>query len=175
MLRTFWSTLLFATLVPGCAAANSDRRAYILAHPHGWMEVTIADGEIPAVPPGEDSDDPWERPYSCDIRVQLNDEPILRASAYPTGDGEPYFVNTGFRFPVPIGAIELELLYASCRVEDGEIVSKQFFEKLVVKEDQTHEIVFNGLNLRILEPRPDEVVSLEDIYEAITGTRSPVE
>jgi hypothetical protein len=42
-----------------------------------------------------------------------------------------------------------------------------------VEENKTHEIVFNGEELAVREARPNEVVTLEDVYEAITGRRSP--
>jgi hypothetical protein len=65
---------------------NSVKSADILAHPRGWVEITISDRYVPDVPPAEDSDDPWQRPSSCGVSVELNDEPILYGSACPSGD-----------------------------------------------------------------------------------------
>ena len=96
-MRRFWQVLVLAVLVPGCATASSeDRRAYILAHPHGWVEITISDPHIPDVPPAEDSNDPWQPPSSCGVSVELNDEPVLYEAAYASGESAPYSATTGF-------------------------------------------------------------------------------
>ena len=168
-----WLFLVLWLALPGCATASSqDRRAYILAHPHGWVEITISDAYIPDVPPSEDSDDPWSRPFSCGVSVRLNEEPMLRDSAYPSGESAPYSARTGFRFPAPIGATALEFSYSRCRVSGDEVVELELQAILLVEENKTHEIVFNGEELAVRDPRPNEVVTLEDVYEAITGKRS---
>jgi hypothetical protein len=150
-------------------------QVYILAHPHGWVEITISDPHVPDVPPGEDSDDPWHRPSSCGVSVKLNDEPILYESAYPSGESAPYSATTGFRFPAPVGDTDLKFSYSRCRLVDGETVSIELSAVLLIGEDQTHEVVFDGAELAVRAPHPNEVVSLQDIYEAITGRRSPGE
>jgi len=175
-MRRFWSFLVFSLLLPGCATASSgDRRAYILAHPHGWVEITISDLEIPDVPPAEDSDDPWQPPSSCGVSVELNDEPILYESAYPSGEMAPYSARTGFRFPAPVGPTQVKFSYSRCRVANDETVSLELSAVLLIEEDQIHEVVFDGAELAVRAPHPNEVVTLEDIYEAITGRRSPGE
>ena len=172
-MRSFWAFLALGALLPGCATASSeDRRAYILAHPHGWVEITISDPFIPDVPPGEDSDDPWLRPSSCGVSVKLNNEPILYEAAYPSGQSAPYAASTGFRFPAPAGATDLRLSYSRCRVTDGKTDSLELSAILFIEEGQTHEVVFNGAEIVVRPPHPNEVVTLEDIYEAITGRRS---
>jgi hypothetical protein len=161
-------------LLPGCATASSeDRRAYILAHPHGWVEITISDPYVPDVPSSEEPDGPWQRPFSCGVSVKLNDEPILYGSAYPSGESAPYSTSTGFRFPAPVGATDLRFSYSRCRMADEETVSIELPAVLFIEEDQTHEVVFDGAELAVRAPHPNEVVTLEDIYEAITGRRSP--
>ena len=168
--------LVIGALLPSCATASSeDRRAYILAHPHGWVEITISDALVPDVPPQSDSDDSWQRPYSCRVHVALNGEPILRDSAYPTGDSAPYSVSTGFRFPAPTGETDLSFSYTGCRLVGEEVVPVELAAVLSIQENQTHEVVFDGVELAVRAPRPNEVVSLEDVYEAITGRRSPAE
>lgn len=175
-MRRFLSFLVLGALVPGCATASSeDRRAYILAHPHGWVEITIYDPNVPNVPPAEDSTEAWQRPSSCGVSVKLNDEPILYQLAFPTGASAPYSVSTGFRFPAPIGATELRFSYTDCRVAQGKAISLELSAILFIEENQTHEAVFNGTELAVRPPHPNEVVTLEDIYQAITGRRSPGE
>jgi hypothetical protein len=175
-MRRLWGFVVLGVLLPGCATASSeDRRAYILAHPHGWVEITISDPYVPDVPPAEDSDDPWQRPPSCGVSVELNDEPILYDSAYPSGESAPYSTSTGFRFPAPVGPTDLRFSYSRCRVADGERVSLELTASLFIDESQTHEVVFDGTELAVRAPHPNEVVTLQDIYEAITGRRSPGE
>jgi hypothetical protein len=175
-MRRLWWLLVLGALLPGCATASSeDRRAYILAHPHGWVEITISDPYVPDVPPAEDSDDPWQRPRSCGVSVELNEEPILYESAYPSGEAAPYATTTGFRFPAPVGPTELRFSYSGCRLADGKRASLELSAAFSIQEQQTHELVFDGAELSVRAPRPNEVVTLEDIYEAITGRRSPRE
>ena len=175
-MRRFSLFLVLGVLLPGCATASSeDRRAYILAHPHGWVEITVSDPYVPDVPPAEDSEEPWQRPSSCSVSVKLNDEPLLYGSAYPSGELAPYSASTGFRFPAPVGATELRFSYGRCRLADGEIAAIELSAVLLLEEGQTHEVVFDGEELAVRAPHPNEVVTLEDIYEAITGRRSPGE
>ena len=173
-MRRFTSVLLAGMFLSGCATAFSeDRKAYILAHPHGWVEVTVSDLKIPDVPQDEESKDIWVRPYSCGVSVSINEEPILRDAAYPSGEVAPYAVSTGFRFPAPVGGAELEFSYSRCRIEDDEIVSIELTASFPIEEGDIHEIVFDGISLEIQEPRPNDVVTLEDVYEELTGRRSP--
>jgi len=173
-MRSSFSILVLGVLLPGCATASSeDRRAYILAHPHGWVEITIADPHVPDVPADEDSDDPWQKPTSCGATVELDEEPFLYGAAYPSGDAAPYSAKTGFRFPAPVGATELRFAYSRCRLTDGETATLGLSAVFVIEEGQTHEVVFDGTQLSVRAPHPNEVVTLEDVYEAITGRRSP--
>lgn len=175
-MRTLLSLLVAGALLPSCATASSDdRRAYILAHPHGWVEITISDALVPDLPATQESDDPRQRPHSCRVSVSLDGEPILLDSAYPTGESAPYSVSTGFRFPAPRGETALAFSYRGCRVANGEAVPLELGAVLTIHENQTHEVVFDGVELAVRAPRPNEVVSLQDVYEAITGRRSPAE
>jgi hypothetical protein len=150
-----------------CAGASVDRRAYILAHPHGWVELTILDSQVPDTL--SQSDEEWERPGSCSVYVSVNSEPLLRDYGYPDGSAAPYVVNTGFRFPAPVGDSDVELRYAGCRVEDEEKISVESSTGLRIEEDQVHELVFDGSSISVMAPVPNEVITLEDVYEAVTG------
>jgi len=163
-------------LLPACAtAASEDRRAYILAHPHGWIEVTIADPLIPDIPPREGSEEPWHVPEWCTVKVSVNGEPFLSDRAYPIGDRAPYRADTGFRFPASVGATALRFSYQECRVAENQPVDVSLDALLLVEEDKTHEVVFDGQTLQVRQPRPSTVVTLEDVYEAVTGKRSPAQ
>jgi hypothetical protein len=57
--------------LPGCVTAvPEERRAYALARPHAWVEVTIADASIPSVPTGDASEPGLAPP---DTAVTLED------------------------------------------------------------------------------------------------------
>lgn len=153
-----------------CAGASVDRRAYILAHPHGWLELTIFDSQVPDMLQRGD-EKVWEKPESCSVHVSINSEPLLRDSAYPDGDTAPYVVDTGFRFPAPVGDSHVALSYTGCRVEDEEKISVESNTRLHIQQEQVHELRFDGSSVSVMPPVPNEVISLEDVYEAVTGGR----
>ena len=154
-----------------CAGASVDRRAYILAHPHGWVELTILDSQVPDILPRSDEAE-WEKPETCSVYVHVNSEPLLRDSAYPDGDAAPYVVDTGFRFPAPVGDSDIDLRYLGCRVEDEERITVESSTQLRIEEDQVHELRFDGSSLSVMAPVPNQVITLEDVYEAVTGGRN---
>ncbi|OFW64360.1 MAG: hypothetical protein A2Y74_02555 [Actinobacteria bacterium RBG_13_63_9] len=166
--------LTLCVLFVSCAASVSrDRRDYILAHPHGWIEVTIKDSEIPFLPPSEKEPDKPVVPYSCYVSVDLNNEGFLSDYAYPFGETEPFTVDTGFRFPAPVGMSELKFKYSGCDVSaDGKESSVTIKGEIPVEEGNVTEMLFNGSHLTFRPPRMDPVVTLEDVYEAITGKRT---
>ena len=169
---------LLPLLLPCCAsAASEDRRAYILAHPHGWIELSIDDRAIPLVPLAESEDSKTRistRPDQCHVGVRVNGEPLLWDDAYPTGEEAPFRATTGFRFPAPTGAAKLHLVYSGCRMDEkGEVAGIDLDTEIAIEADQTHEILFDGVTLHAQPPRPSNVVTLEDVYEALTGRRSP--
>lgn len=149
-----------------CAGASADRRAYILAHPHGWLELTIFDSRVPDIPV-RNAEDEWKKPVSCGVYVSVDSEPLLRDFAYPDGDTAPYVVDTGFRFPVPVGDSDIELRYEGCRVENDEEISIGVATDLRIEEDQVHELDFDGSSLSVMAPVPNEVITLEDVYDAV--------
>lgn len=162
--------------LPGCStAATEERRAYVLARPHAWVELTIADAQIPDLPKSSDSEAPWERPESCSVSVALDGEPWMSGRLFPQGERAPYSANSGFRFPVPVGQSDLRISYGGCRVAGREPISVQVQTRVVAEEALVYELVFDGTRLDPLPVRPDSVVSLEDVYEAVTGRRAPAE
>ena len=171
---------LIPLLLPCCAtAASEDRRAYILAHPHGWIELTVADRSIPPIPvdsePEDGKIDIWVIPPHCDVQVRVNGELFISDPAYPypSGDEPLARVDTGFRIPAAVGAARIHLDYKHCRVEGDETTDVALDAEISVQENLTHEIVFDGVALHAQPPRPSSVVTLEDVYEALTGRRSP--
>lgn len=113
------------------------------------------------------------RPVQCIVEVRVNGEPLLWEATYPTGEQAPFSSDTGFRFPAPTGAAKANVAYSGCRVnEKGEEKGLALDADLVIEENAVHEIVFDGVALHVQPARPDSVVTLEDVYEALTGRRS---
>src|SRR5688572_6221774 len=100
--RTLWVAILAGAAA--CASTIQERRDHILAHPHGWVELSLDDRAVPPVPASEEDPDRLVRPDSCSVKVLLDREPFVYGDAYPTGDAAPYAAKTGFRFPAPVGS-----------------------------------------------------------------------
>ena len=152
-----------------CASTLEQRRDYILAHPHGWVEVSIQDSAIPALRSLDDPSAALVRPDSCSVEIRLDREPVVQGAVYPTGDSAPYAAASGFRFPVPIGPARIQLGYAGCDLESGNRSSVDVELEIAVEDGRVTEVRFDGSTLTALPTRDDSVVTLEDVYEAVTG------
>ena len=162
--------LALLALAPiACASTVDQRRDYILAHPHGWVEITIDDAAVPQVPESDEKQAALIRPERCTVSVELDREPFVYGSAYPAGDTPPYAAKTGFRFPAPVGAAELKLEYGGCRVRSSERSEVVTQIPIAVEAGRVTEVRFDGTQLTALPARDDAVVTLDDIYEAVTG------
>jgi hypothetical protein len=162
---------LLAAAVVACASSSASvaRREYILAHAHGWVEISIADADVPDLPVVRDGKQILVRPDTCSVYVELDGEPFVSGTAYPVGTVAPYRVETGFRFPAPVGSHVLELSYGGCDVEAGERSSTSVELPIVTEERQVSEVRFDGQTFRAEPVRVDPVVTLDDVYELLTG------
>jgi hypothetical protein len=157
-----------------CAATVSQsRKAYITARPHGWIEVSIRDNRIPVALAEKSEPDQRKRPERCRFTVRLNGEVFVDEHVYPTGPSEPFEVDTGFRFPAPAGKYDVTLSYRGCRFEEGEEETVKSTMRIAVQEDHLTPLHFDGEVASAGSIRPDTAVTLEDIYEAVTGRKSP--
>jgi hypothetical protein len=85
------------------------------------------------------------------------------------GDTPPYSAATGFRFPAPVGPALLAVQYRGCDVADGKASTTSAELYVDVEENRVIEVHFDGASLAAEPPRDDTVVTLDDIYEAVTG------
>jgi len=161
------ATAIFVAAV-ACASTLQERRDYILAHPHGFVELSLDDRAVPQVP-ASDEDPTLVRPESCSIEVLLDREPFVYGSAYPIGDAPPYAAETGFRFPAPVGPALLSISYAGCDAGGDEGTPTKAELYIGVEEGRVVEVHFDGAALAADPPRDDNVVTLDDIYQAVTG------
>jgi hypothetical protein len=168
--RTLWVSIFAGAAA--CASTLQERRDYILAHPHGWVELSVDDRAVPAVPESDGEPDRLVRPYSCSVDVSLEREPFVNGSAYPMGDAAPYAVKTGFRFPAPVGRASIAVEYRGCDGVQGEdAVTKTVELSVAVEEGRVVEVHFDGEALAADPPRENPVVTLDDVYEAVTGKK----
>jgi hypothetical protein len=167
--------VVFSFLFPSCARAISqERRDYILAHPHGWVELSFNDYQIPSIPVQEKKKTVFLKPEQCRVTVEIDDEPYFSDSVYPFGEVEPYRVESGFRFPAPVGLTSLRFFYSGCDVgeKEEESGSVEQLVEITVQENMVHNLAFDGTSLTTSEVTPNKAVTLEDIYDAVTGKTS---
>ena len=162
-------TALVTSAHTACAQTSQERRDYILAHPHGWVEVTLEDRAIPQVPWNDEDHPGLAKPVSCSLHVELDGEPFVYGSVYPIGELAPYGAKSGFRFPAPIGATQMLVSYSGCDIEGDKRATVEAVAPIVVEASRVTEVAFDGTHLAPLASRPDSVITLDDVYRAVTG------
>ena len=157
--------------VSGCATALSpNRESYILAQPHGWIELTIVDQNVPAIPDGSGTSKA-HRPETCAIQVTRDQEPFLDELLYPSGENAPYRISSGFRFPVPLGSSTLHIRYSGCRAADGKAADSDATVDVIVATDSVTSVGFDGRAAVAVTPREDTAITLEKIYRRLDGSK----
>ncbi len=171
-----WMTLaVLALSITACAARVSESRtAYITAHDHGWIEFVLRDPNVLSAPAADPSTN-GVRPSSCQIQLQYKGESYVSEEVYPTGEVEPFIVDTGFRFPVPAGRGRIEFQYSGCDFDGDEPDKVQLGERIRIFTNTVTVVEFDGETLFTLENQPNAKVTLDNIYEAVTGSKKGVE
>jgi hypothetical protein len=169
MKRIFLSLLALVPLTSCASSLPVERRDYILARPHGWIELTIADSNIPEIlSKDEDGKEVRLRPYSCSVVVEVNSELYMDLSVYPDGAQAPFSVQSGFRIPVPTGDHTIELGYRGYRVDpSGERANLQSTMEISVHEDMVTDIAFGNEAFSYVGEVADEEVTLRQIMDAL--------
>jgi hypothetical protein len=166
--------------VAALACASSlpiERRDYILAHPHGWVEVKIDDRNVPLIPETETKDGKevvkdWVKPTSCSVSIAVDGEDYVDGiQVFPQGDRAPFRADSGIRFPVLAGTPVVKLRWYGCRVKGEETTEVEQEIFAAVERDRVTDISFDGAQLSSAAPRADTVVTLDDVYEAVTGRK----
>ena len=153
---------------------SQDRRDYILAHPHGWVEVQVTDQHVPLARPTKEDPNPTHPPTYCNVKATIDGEPFLNEQVYPFGTVEPFQVDTGFRFPVPIGAAQLLLTYLGCDALPDKAPPVQTTLPVVVYEEMVTPVQFDGTTTMAGKIYENTVVTLDKIYELLQQNRSGV-
>lgn len=170
--------LLIGVAALACASSLPiERRDYILAHPHGWVEVKIDDRAVPLVPETDTKDGKevvsgWVKPAYCAVSVAVDGEEFVDGiQVFPQGDQAPFRADSGIRFPALVGTAIVKLGWYHCRVKGEEMVPVEQEIFVAVERDRVTDILFDGAQLSTAAPRADSVVSLDDVYEAVTGRK----
>lgn len=168
----------FAAIVACASSLPVERRDYVLAHPHGWVELKIDDRGVPLIPDvsydhaDKASVKGWVKPAACWLAVSIAGEAYVSGvQVIPQGERPPFRADSGIRFPVPVGTTVLKLAWGGCRVEGEKIVQVEHEIFIPVELDRVTEVLFDGAALSTSAPREDRIVTLDDVYEAVTGKR----
>ena len=162
-------SLIFNFTFVGCANAVSVQRAdYILSKPHGWVEVTVNDEDIPAAPHKKGKEQTEPSPPHCTIIIYHNSERFLSETLYPIGNMPPYRLDTGFRFPLPAGEGQLELHYFGCDIAQenpDNIIPNSLIQSSPVFIDERHvtPVNFDGTAISVGVNYKNRTVTLESI------------
>ena len=172
-MRNRWMMIaVLALSATACAARVSEvRTAYITAHDHGWIEFVLRDTNVLLPAPPTYPSINWDKPRSCRVQAHYKGESYLSEAVYPTGEVEPFTVDTGFRFPVPVGRGRIQVKYSGCDFIGEEPDTIEIGERIRVLKDTVTVVEFDGETLFIRENQPNVKVTLDDIYEAVTGSK----
>ncbi len=162
----------------GCgvkAEVSTSRRSYIIANEHGWVEIELKHDEIEAILEKDDDEEPAKP--SCWFGLQVNHEEFVLERITPFGEEPPYKVDTGFRFPIPVGKLVVELFYTGCSgysvLSDPEGKEKMVKNKLditkqiEIKENMVTKLYFDGYELVDDGIFPNKKTTLDDIDERL--------
>jgi hypothetical protein len=167
---------IFLLVISGCATAVTPaREAFILARPHGWIELTIVDDNVPAIPVKDDNTLTKAQAPRCSIVMSINGENYLSEQILATGDNTPFSINTGFRIAVPAGNALLKLNYIGCKVEKGRFTNYITKVNTTVAEDFITSLSFDGMVLSTQEQRRNEYITLEAIDARLKRIESSIE
>ncbi|OGQ94555.1 MAG: hypothetical protein A2521_05145 [Deltaproteobacteria bacterium RIFOXYD12_FULL_57_12] len=151
------------------AAVSRSREEYILSRDHGWIELSFEDAAIPGVPRDPKKDDfTLVAPY-CSLSVSINNEPYLRETIYPFGEEPPFIVDSGFRFPVPVGEFTMVLTYSGCypQVDEEKEQPKVVRLTTVIEKNMVARLAYDNGELYSEGIVENTVVTLDNIYHRL--------
>jgi len=157
--------LIFLVLIQcaGCSKAelSEARKNYLLARDHGWIDVVV---QTPPAPRGGENP-----PRECTLTVMSNGESLLFESAdfrAAAAGGSPI----GYRFPVAVGAQDLELKFERC-LKDGRVLK----QKLDIKKDELVQLSVQGSAMETGSATPYRPATLDGVSDSSERLRAQVE
>ncbi|MDQ1920614.1 hypothetical protein [Massilia pseudoviolaceinigra] len=149
-LRTLatWSMLAVLLSTAGCQAKEMPdaRRDYLLAHDHGWIDLTV---KAPTGAPG------FKAGEACQVALLVNGETLLLESAN-LAEADGAGIPVGYRFVAPAGKLQAELHIGAC-------VKEALVVKVPLQLDKDHllALAFDGAAAKAGAATAFEPASLE--------------
>jgi hypothetical protein len=153
--KSFIFALLLTLSACGRAEVSEERKAYILANEHGWVELAV---DIPPSRFVQDGD-----PANCLLEVSVNGERFLSEPLFPR-DGEKRSIRTGFLFAAPATQSEVELRYSGCQKEDARVSGV-----VPLSTDKLVKLEFDGDTLATSAPTPFKAAELGDLQQKLAN------
>lgn len=172
MLRSIHRIILILLIIfPAASCAKSipiERRDYILSKPHGWIILTIIDTSIPNVKVINDNNFSFEKPTYCTISVKVNGEKFIILDVFPDGPAAPYSVNSGFRFPVPVGEQNLAISYSGCRIDEkSETKDLESITVIKIDDNMDYEFHLEHDSFIFEQEKQSEEVTLKQLFDLL--------
>lgn len=117
----------------------------------GWVELTLADSDVPADPISLGAGE-VVRPPRCHVDVEVAGRTVLSQPIQPDGSGPPYSVDSTFRFALPAGDHATTVTYAGCRTFGDQLDSREARLRIPVRTGQVTFLRFDGTTLEALTP-----------------------
>ncbi|HEY9102221.1 hypothetical protein [Chitinimonas sp.] len=160
-LRLASTCLLIVLSGCGQAEVSDQRRDFIDARDHGWLDLQV---NLPANRLNEEA-----AKQGCELTTSVDGEQFVREHLYPQSEAQPK-VETGFRFSVPAGNHEIALKLEHCQAEP-----QTFSLTTKLKKDHLLALNFDGEQLRAgdsdtyapatLDKLKDRLAQLEEAQE----------
>lgn len=147
--------LLALSTALACGLGSAPAPAPSPAPSGGWVELVMADGEVPADPISL-GDGEHARPPQCHVEVDLGGRTVLSEPIQPSGDQPPYSVASTFRFTAPAGEHSTTVTYAGCRTFGDQLDSREASLRIPVRAGQVTSLRFDGSTLEARTPFPVE-------------------
>lgn len=116
----------------------------------GWVELRIADPDVPADPVSLAGGAPVPPP--CHLEVELSGRVAVSEALSPSGAFPPYAVDESFRFGAPAGDHVTTVVYAGCRTYQDQLDSVEATLRIPVRAGQVTWLRFDGATLEARTP-----------------------
>lgn len=151
--KAFVFVLLLTLSACGRAEISEERKAYILANEHGWVELSVD------IPPSRIALD--GNPANCLLEASINGERFLSEPLFPQGNDKKS-IRTGFLFAAPAAQSEVVLTYSGCQQAPSQISGV-----VPLSKDNLIRLRFDGATLAASVPTPFKPVELADLEQRL--------
>lgn len=160
-IRLATTCLLLALSACGQAEVSDQRRAFIDARDHGWLDLQVN------LPAGSLHGEAAKQ--GCELITSVDGEQFVREHLYPQSEALPK-VETGFRFTAPAGSHEIALHLERCQAEP-----QTFSLSTKLKKNQLLELTFDGEKLKAGEATPYNPVTLDKLKDKLAAVEETQE